>query len=110
MLDEGRFGALADETLSAILAALEERLADDAEVDLQDGILTIELADGGRYVVNKHAPNRQIWVSSPVSGAAHFDWQGEQGWVGTRGEGRLADLLERELSAATGVAVTLAPA
>jgi frataxin len=96
------FETLADRTLEAILARVEERL-DSVEADLQGGILTLELDDGRRYVVNKHAPNRQIWLSSPVSGAAHFDWHPESGaWRSTRGGEDLLALLARELRAATG--------
>jgi frataxin len=30
------------------------------------GVLTIRLGDKGTFVINKQAPNRQIWLSSPV--------------------------------------------
>ena len=84
-----------------------EAVGDQLDVDLQDGILTIELDSGGQYVINKHAPNRQIWMSSPVSGASHFDSDGHGGWVGTRGAGTLAAMLSAELAAATGETVDL---
>jgi frataxin len=46
-----------------------------------------------------HRPNRQIWLSSPKSGAWHFDADpavpGQ--WVATKGGERLHDLLAREL-------------
>jgi hypothetical protein len=32
----------------------------------QNQVLTLRLGDLGTYVVNKQAPNRQIWLSSPV--------------------------------------------
>jgi iron-sulfur cluster assembly protein CyaY len=80
---------------------------DRADVDLEEGILTIDLDEGGRYVVNKHVPNRQIWLSSPFSGAAHFDYNPERGWVGTRGGGTLHALLKQEISELTGTSVTL---
>ena len=32
----------------------------------QSGVLTVRLGRHGTYVVNKQAPNRQIWLSSPV--------------------------------------------
>jgi frataxin len=108
-LDETSFAKLADATLLCISDALEALTDDRLEVDLQDGILTIVLETGGHYLINRHAPNRQIWMSSPVSGAIHFDWSGKQnGWVGTRGEGGLQEILERELSQATGLSILLA--
>ena len=33
---------------------------------LQNQVLTLRLGELGTYVVNKQAPNRQIWLSSPV--------------------------------------------
>ena len=31
----------------------------------QSGVLTLNLADKGTYVINKQPPNKQIWLSSP---------------------------------------------
>jgi frataxin len=28
----------------------------------------------GIYVMNKQPPNKQIWVSSPISGPKRYDW------------------------------------
>jgi frataxin len=106
-IDESTFQTLADETLARMMDTLEEAVGDQLDVDLQDGILTIELDSGGQYVINKHAPNRQIWMSSPVSGALHFDYDGDAGWVATRGSGTLAAILSAELSAAIGEIVGL---
>ncbi len=58
-------------------------------------------------MINKHKPNRQIWMSSPASGASHFDYSAEGDWVETRGGGNLNRMLARELSAATGQSVHL---
>jgi len=32
----------------------------------QDGVLTVKLGEHGTYVINKQAPNRQMWLSSPI--------------------------------------------
>jgi frataxin len=106
-IDESTFQTLADETLARMMDTLEEAVGDRLDVDFLDGILTIELDTGGQYVINKHAPNRQIWMSSPVSGASHFDCDGNGGWVATRGAGTLAAMLSAELTAATGEKVEL---
>ncbi|MEQ9361280.1 MAG: iron donor protein CyaY [Rhodospirillales bacterium] len=68
-LDDTSFTRIADATLESFMDAIEAVLGDQADVDLEGGILTIELDSGGQYVINKHAPNRQIWMSSPASGA-----------------------------------------
>lgn len=94
-MDDSSFERLAGQTLETLFETLDDGL-DDAEVDYSGGILTIELADGGTYVINRHAPNRQIWVSSPRSGAWHFERR-DDAWVSTRGTERLAALLAAEL-------------
>lgn len=107
-MDEREFAERADATLRAMQDALETALADaDPEIELRGGILTLELEDGRQFVLNKHAPTRQLWLSSPVSGASHYAW-GEAGWRSTRGPDLLeASRLAADLEAATGRAVAL---
>ncbi len=100
--DESAFHAEADRTLAALLDRIDDTLGDRLDVDLQGGVLTIDLDSGGQYVINKHAPNRQIWMSSPASGASHFGYRTGEGWVAARSSERLHDMLARELAAATG--------
>jgi frataxin len=50
----------------------DERMA-GADISLANGVLTVAVPDHGTFVVNKQSPNRQIWLSSPVSGPARFD-------------------------------------
>ena len=93
-MDESSFERLAGRTLDALFDALDAGL-EDGDVEFEGGILTVELSDGGKYVINRHAPNRQIWVSSPRSGAWHFERRGDA-WVSTRGSERLDVLLAGE--------------
>jgi frataxin len=104
-MDESRFHKIADATLARLAEALEA--ADPLDVELQGGILTIALADGRQYVLNKHAPNRQLWLASPISGASHYAADAEGRWIGTRGQGDLAALLGRELAPLAGVDLAL---
>lgn len=108
-MDDREFAAEADRTLQRLQDAVERALADaDPEIELRGGILTIELADGGQFVVNKHAPTRQIWVSSPVSGAAHYAWDGVAGrWRSTRSPDLLEERLAADLAQATGQPVAI---
>ena len=88
-MSDSAFESLAD----SLLAALEEGL--DAE--LQEGVLTIQRHDG-TWLVNKHAPTRQIWLSSPQSGARHYTFDDGSGqWKDTRGGPELLTLLSAEL-------------
>lgn len=102
-LDDSSFAKLAGEMLERIADAVDDALGDEVDAELQGGILTLSLEGGGQYVINKHAPNREIWMSSPMSGAWHFAHAGGD-WISTR-EPResLAPLLARELKAKYGV-------
>ena len=110
-IDEPTFERLADETLKYLLATIEAALGAHMDVDIEGGVLTIRLDAGGVYVVNKQAPNRQIWLASPASGAWHFDFRDAPAkagrWVATKGGMTLAALLASELSAVAGTPLTL---
>lgn len=102
------FEGIATRLLERFADHLEQALADVAEVDYEGGILNLTLDSGGTYVINKHAPTQQIWLSSPHSGAWHFALDASSGaWRDTRQGRDLIDLLAGELQAATGVAVDL---
>jgi len=107
VLDDAGFAALADEALGRLFEQLEDKVGDQADVEFQEGILTVDFERDGRFVINKHQPNRQIWLASPVSGAAHFRWDGS-GWASTRGGARLLDVLSADISKLAGVPVDLA--
>lgn len=97
--DESRFSAAADQLLNHLADTVDEVLGDDIDVEMQGGILTLSLEAGGQYVINKHAPNRQIWMSSPVSGASHYD-HADGAWTSTRDStARLPQVLAAELNA-----------
>ena len=105
-LDESRFATLADDLLERIADALEDAL-EDADAELHAGILTLSVPGLGQYVINKHAPNREIWLSSPKSGAHHFAWRDET-WISTRDAAiSLVPLLTSEIKAITGAELAL---
>ncbi len=105
-MDASQFESRADATLARLEQALEASAGDGLDIELVGGILTLELEAGGIYQINKHSPNREIWLSSPVSGAWHFAWS-DGVWRSTRGAEQLEDLLGRELSAALGEVIAL---
>jgi frataxin len=107
-MDKIPFEARADATLARLLEAVEAAAGDDVDAELVGGILTLELESGGTYQINKHAANREIWLSSPVSGAWHFAWsEGDGAWRATKGGERLEDLLARDLSQSLGTVIAI---
>lgn len=82
------FHERADDLLTALLDAIEAADGSDSiEADLVDEVLTIELDDGREYVISKHEPTMQIWLSSPASGASHFSYdESDDEWRNSRDE------------------------
>lgn len=40
----------------------------------QSGVLNVTFPQYGTYVINKQPPNKQIWLSSPISGPKRYDY------------------------------------
>lgn len=95
-MNSSEFKQLADETLNNLSELLEKADSEyKLEIDLLDGILNIQLSDGGQYVINKHDASMQIWLSSPVSGATHFSYYNGR-WISSDGRDFIA-LIKNEL-------------
>lgn len=97
-MDDDAFRHAADATLDRIGLALDGALeTSGAEFDweLADGILTIVCGDESRIIVNRHVPNREIWVAAK-SGGHHFRAQGGH-WRDTRTGDELGSVLVRLL-------------
>ncbi|ETI24335.1 iron donor protein CyaY [Cladophialophora carrionii CBS 160.54] len=76
-ISDGEYHELADQYLNTLVLALEdvsERNTEGMESEFSAGVLTITHPKHGTYVINKQPPNRQIWLSSPISGPKRFDW------------------------------------
>jgi len=105
------FERQAGQFLEALFEQIEGLLGDWLEIDMESGILKIELPDGGTYILNKHGPNREIWLSSPKSGAWHFAAADAGNWRSTRpgpnGPEELLALLAAELAEASGRQIRL---
>ena len=103
-ISESDFLAAAERTLGAIESAVEACAA-DIDVTRAGNVLTLELADGSKLVVNSQAPMRQIWVAGR-SGGFHYEWR-DGAWRDTRDGSELFAALSRLISAQGGAAVLL---
>jgi frataxin len=64
-----------------------------------DGVLNIEMRGKMYYVLNKQTPNRQIWLSSPISGPSRFEYDVSVGtWNHYRTNESLLRLLNHEFN------------
>jgi frataxin len=79
-----------------LLEDIYDIIYEDLESDLMNGILSIKNNEG-EYVINLHNITKQIWVSSPISGAHHFAYVDGQ-WISTKNINlSLPQLLKAEL-------------
>ena len=91
------FKIIAKETLDGIFDLIESEYK-DYEVDFEEENLRIDsLKNNSTYIISIHSPTSQIWLSSPLSGAHHFEFFSND-WVSTRDKKlRLLELLTKEL-------------
>lgn len=105
-MSESEFLDLAETTLVAIERAVD---ASDADIEAAraGNVLTLELGDGSKVIINSQAPMQQMWVAGK-SGAFHYARVGGQ-WIDTRDGSELFAALSRLVSAQGGAAVVLRP-
>jgi frataxin len=105
---EKDFGKLAEKTLNRLADALDSfDESGDLELEYQNAILTIALNSGKQFIINKHAPSQQIWLSSPISGGSHFSYDDISGkWKLTDGR-ELNNILSDELKTLANIEVDL---
>ncbi|HYV68054.1 MAG TPA: iron donor protein CyaY [Myxococcales bacterium] len=104
-MDEKQFERLASDELERLEEALGS--VDGVDVDLADGILTLEFDEGPKVVVNSHSAARQIWVAANLA-ASHFSPDPKtQRWFDSRSGEELWDRLRSILNERLGRAVQL---
>jgi CyaY protein len=75
----------------------------DCDIELNEGVLEISCPDASKLIINRHEPNREIWVAAK-SGGFHFRWTGDS-WIDTRSGDVLADTLARVVREQTGASL-----
>jgi frataxin len=71
-------------------------------VEYSDGVLNVIFVDGKQFVVNKQTPNKQIWLSSPLSGPQRFEIDENEKWIQVRSKEDLTLILQREFNSIIG--------
>ncbi len=94
------FKRRAQDTLDEIFNIVESKY-EDFDVDYEDENLRIDsLKNNKTYIISIHSPTSQIWLSSPISGAHHFEMLSpdSDSWISTRDKKlRLLELITKEL-------------
>ncbi len=109
-MTESEFNSLAEQTLDAIEAAIEAANDSDAvdiEIERSGNVLTLELPDRSKVVINSQTPMQQIWVAAK-SGGFHYALA-DGAWRNTRDGSELYATLSRILSQQGGQGLVLKP-
>ncbi len=78
-MTESEFTQLADTIFARIENALDNT---DIDCNLNGGVMELELEDGSKIIINRHTPNREIWIAAK-SGGFHYQLIDGQ-WLNTR--------------------------
>ncbi|MAZ07356.1 MAG: hypothetical protein CMM99_02670 [Rickettsiales bacterium] len=91
---------IAQKTLDDFFSLIEENY-EEFDVDFEEEVLKFE-KDDQIYILSFHEPTSQIWLSSPISGAHHFelkDKNNSKSWFSTRDlKLNLYDLILNEIN------------
>lgn len=78
-MTETEFLEAANAVFDHIEAVLENG---DVDCSINEGVMELELENGSKIIVNRHVPNREIWIAAK-QGGFHYRWQ-EGVWLDTR--------------------------
>src|SRR5512142_2975057 len=98
-MTESEFNSLADKVFQHIEQTID---ASDADIDYDSNgtVMEIEFGDGSKVIVNRHVPNREIWLAAR-SGGFHYSYQDGQ-WLSQRDDSELFARLGELVQQATG--------
>lgn len=98
-MNETEFLQLSDTLFAHIQDTIDEG-GWDLDCMGSGNVLTIEAGDGTQVVVNRHTPNRELWIAAK-SGGYHFAEQDGR-WLATRDGREFFEVLSEVLAAAAG--------
>jgi len=106
-MSESQFLQSVEEVLARTEAAIDGAQI-GADCSMSGLVLTVELEDGARVVINAQTPMRQLWFASRL-GAMHFSFDGAH-WRDLRSGAEYFETLRAVLAQLTGTDVVLGQA
>jgi CyaY protein len=101
-MTESEFNELADAVFEHIEQTVDASGA-DIECNISGPVLELECQDGSQLIVNRHGPNREIWLAAK-SGGFHYSYRDGR-WMSGRDGSELFDKLAELVKAASGATV-----
>ncbi len=102
MMDASEFNAQVDLIFDRIVDTIDASDL-DCDVELNQSVLEITCENKSKIIVNRHEPNREIWIAAK-SGGFHFKCKNAL-WIDTRGGELLTDTLARVVREQTGASL-----
>lgn len=102
-MTESEFNELADAVFGSIEQAIDSSGA-DIESNFNGPVLELEFTDGSQIIINRHTPNREIWLAAK-SGGFHYAYQGGQ-WISKRDGSELFGKLSELVKLGSGEGLT----
>ncbi|CAL8068776.1 unnamed protein product [Calicophoron daubneyi] len=104
-ISKTEYEILSNETLenyAEVFDKIGERYDLGSAYDVQHayGVLKVTFGDRiGTYIINRQTPNKQLWLSSPLTGPKRYDYNpSRQEWIYKNDGTALHALLEKEIS------------
>ena len=101
------FQSLVDCTLQGVERVVEDyadaRPTEEIDVEFSGDELNLAFGGRGTFVLNKQEPNKQIWLSSPISGPVRYGFcMDAQEWQNVRDGRALLSMLSDDLETLIG--------
>jgi CyaY protein len=83
-MDEREFLTASDDCLRRVAKWLEDFDPDEVDYSTADGSVTIEFADGARFILSRQSATKQVWLAAGARGfhynfdAASREWRDEK--------------------------------
>ncbi len=107
MITDHEFARASDLLMQSLFASLLELDPDEIDCDLAMGVLSMQFADGKKFILNRQSAANQIWLAHGVT-AYHFAQDAKTGqWLDTKGRGEVKGVLAKAIGDKLGRPIAL---
>jgi iron-sulfur cluster assembly protein CyaY len=100
-MDRTEFLRLTDDCLTKVAKWLEDFDPDELDYTSGDGVVTIEFADGARFILSRQAATSQLWLAAESHGFHYSYDPGRDTWIDDKDAHelypKLAELISQKL-------------